>query len=113
MPMCRSTFQTLRRRLLQRVAAAPSDKTQQLQPLRPSQCPPPSDAGVLTMRQTRDDDAFVGFHAIPDPERKAPHRRATMLARAADDLILERVLTDAGERVAHLLDEAVAKAGLA
>ena len=65
------------------------------------------------MRQARDDDAFVGFHAIPDPEWKAPHRRAAMLARAADDLILERVLTDAGEGVADLLDEAVAKAGLA
>ena len=45
------------------------------------------------MRQARDDDAFVGFHAIPDPERKAPHWCATMLARAANDLILERVLT--------------------
>jgi hypothetical protein len=36
-----------------------------------------------------------------------------MLARAADDLILERVLTDAGEGVADLVDGAVAKAGLA
>lgn len=54
------------------------------------------------MRQARDDNAFVGFHAIPDPERKAPNRRAAMLARAADDLILERVLTDADQGVADL-----------
>ena len=33
--------------------------------------------------------------------------------RARDDLILEGVLTDAGERAADLLDEAVAEAGFA
>jgi len=40
-------------------------------------------------------------------------RGAAMLACAFDHLILERVLTDAGEGGADLLDEAVAEAGLA
>jgi hypothetical protein len=71
------------------------DLTQQLQRLRPSQGPPLGDASVLAIRQARDDDAFVGFHAIPNSEWKAPHRPAAMLACAADDLILERVLSDA------------------
>jgi len=62
------------------------------------------------MRQARDDHALVRFDAIPDPEGELMHGRTTMLARAVDDLILERVLTDAGEGRADLLDEPVAEA---
>ena len=65
------------------------------------------------MRQTGDDDRFVRLDAIPDAERKLMHRRAAMLARASDDLILEWVVADAREGCADLLDEAVAEARLA
>ena len=64
------------------------------------------------MRQARDDDRFVGLDAIPDAERKRVDRRTAMLARAFDDLILERVLADAGQGRADLLDEAVAETRL-
>ena len=61
------------------------------------------------MRKARHDDRFVRLDAIPDPERERVDRRPTMLARACDDLILERVVADAGEGAADLLDEAVAE----
>jgi len=63
------------------------------------------------MRQARDDHRFVGLDAIPDAERKYLDRRTAMLACAGDDLVLERVLADAVERRANLLDEAAPEAG--
>lgn len=65
------------------------------------------------MRETCNHDAFVRLNAIPDPERELMDGRAPMLARAFDDLILEGVLTDAGEGAADVLDEPVAETGLA
>ena len=65
------------------------------------------------MRQTRDHDALVRLDAIPDAERELMHRRAAMVTRSGDDLILEGIVADAGECSADLLDEAVAEALLA
>jgi hypothetical protein len=65
------------------------------------------------VRQAGDDDALVRLHAIPDSVGEFMHRRATMLARAFDDLILEWILTDAGEGAPDLLDEAIAETGFA
>lgn len=62
------------------------------------------------MRQTRDDDALIRLDAIPDSERETMHGRAAMFARSRDDLILERIVADAGESGADLLDEPVAEA---
>lgn len=61
------------------------------------------------MRQACDDHRFVGLDAIPDTERELMHGRTTMLARALDDLILEGILTNAGQGRADLLDKAVAE----
>src|SRR5947207_1350483 len=74
--------------------------------------PPPRQRQILAMRDARNHDTFVRLDPIPDPERELMHRRSAMLARC-DDLILEGVVTDAGESAADLLDEAVAEAGLA
>ena len=65
------------------------------------------------MRQAGDDDRFVRLDAIPDSERELMHRSAAMLASALNDLILKRVLTDAGEGAADLLYETVAETGFA
>ena len=64
------------------------------------------------MRQARHHHALVRLYAIPNPERELMHRRSPMLVRPCDDLILEGVVADAGERAADLLDEAVAQAWL-
>jgi hypothetical protein len=46
-------------------------------------------------------------------EREISHRGASRISGALHDLILERVLADAGESGADLLDESVAETGLA
>jgi len=75
--------------------------------------PPPRQRKVLPVRQTRNHDALVRLDAIPDAERELMHRRAAMVTRSGDDLILEGIVADAGEGSADLLDEAVAEALLA
>lgn len=65
------------------------------------------------MRETADHDAFVRQDLIPDGPREPPHGRAAAAERIGHDLILKRILADAVDRAADLLDEAVAKAGFA
>jgi len=72
-----------------------------------------SDRSCRCARQAGNDDALLWLDAVPDAEWKLMHRRSPMLARSCDDLILEGILTDAGEGAADLLDEAVAEARLA
>lgn len=75
--------------------------------------PPLCQRQIQPMCETGNHDTLVRLDAIPDPERELMHGRSAMLARVCDDLILEGVVTDAGEGAADLLDEAVAETGLA
>ena len=65
------------------------------------------------MGEARDHDALVRQHLIPDSERKPMDQRPAVAEGVGHDLILERVLADAGERAADLLGEAIAEAGFA
>jgi hypothetical protein len=68
---------------------------------------------IPPIRQAGDHDAFIRLDPVPNAPWEIPHRRAAIIVRSRNELILEGVLADAGESAADFLDEAVSEAGVA